>query len=75
MTSESVASELLRPGLLERVSVLLATNGREGVELFRREHERIALVLLDLTMPHMGGEEAFRRRKLRANSERLGWAG
>jgi DNA-binding NtrC family response regulator len=29
------------------------------VEVFRTEPERFALVLLDLTMPHMDGEQAF----------------
>jgi signal transduction histidine kinase len=40
--------------------VLAARNGREGVELFREYKDEIAAVLLDLTMPEMGGEEAFR---------------
>ena len=40
--------------------VLLAEDGREAVELFRGAHDRIALVILDLTMPHMDGEEAYR---------------
>jgi len=39
--------------------VLLAENGQAGVDLFRREAGRISLVILDLTMPVMGGEEAF----------------
>jgi PAS domain S-box-containing protein len=48
--------------MLERrgYSVLLAADGREGVERFARDHERIALVLLDLTMPHLSGDDAFR---------------
>jgi CheY-like chemotaxis protein len=48
--------------MLERrgYEVLLAADGREGVERFRQEQDRIALVLLDLTMPRMGGDEAFR---------------
>ena len=41
-------------------TVLTAADGREGVEVFRREADRICLVLLDMTMPHMNGEEAFR---------------
>jgi len=39
--------------------VLEAENGREGVELFRRYAGSIALVLLDMMMPVMGGEEAL----------------
>jgi len=39
--------------------VLLAEDGRECVELFRRRADQVKVVLLDMTMPHMGGEEAF----------------
>jgi len=42
-------------------SVETAADGREGVELYRRNPGRYALVLLDLTMPHLDGEEAFRQ--------------
>jgi len=40
--------------------VLTAEDGRAGLETFRAESEGIDLVLLDMTMPRMGGEEAFR---------------
>ncbi len=53
----SVGSEMLE---MLRFKVLTATNGREGVELFRARGDEIALVILDLTMPEMSGEEAFR---------------
>jgi PAS domain S-box-containing protein len=48
--------------MLERVGfeVLAAMDGREALEIFRERHEEIALVLLDLTMPDLDGEEAFR---------------
>jgi len=39
---------------------LFAANGREAVEIYRREPD-IALVLLDLTMPVMSGEETLRQ--------------
>jgi CheY-like chemotaxis protein len=39
--------------------VVTATNGWEGVELFRTFHEGIDLVLLDMIMPVMGGRQAF----------------
>lgn len=45
-------------------SPLQANSGKEAVEVFRRRGEEIAAVLLDLTMPGMGGEEVF--RELRA---------
>ncbi len=48
--------------------VLTAADGREGVEVFRRHADRVRLVLLDMTMPHMSGEEAFREmRRVRAD--------
>jgi PAS domain S-box-containing protein len=34
---------------------------REAIESFARDPRRFDLVLLDLTMPHLGGEETFRR--------------
>jgi CheY-like chemotaxis protein len=41
-------------------TVLTASDGREGLEVFRARVNEICLVLLDLTMPHMDGEETFR---------------
>jgi CheY-like chemotaxis protein len=43
--------------------VVLATNGQEAVELFHHRADQIAAVLLDLTMPVMGGEEALHQLK------------
>jgi len=40
-------------------TVILAGDGREAVEIFKESHDEIEFVLLDLTMPHMDGEEAF----------------
>jgi signal transduction histidine kinase len=45
-------------------TVLLSDNGHHAVDVFTGLSGQISLVLLDLTMPVMGGEEAF--RKLRA---------
>jgi len=39
--------------------VLSAADGRQAVELYRRAGRDIVCVILDLTMPNMGGEEAF----------------
>ena len=36
-----------------------ARNGKEGVEIFHNEAERIAAVILDLTMPVMTGEQTL----------------
>jgi len=40
-------------------SVLDAKDGREAVDIFRQDLHKIAVVLLDMTMPVMGGHEAF----------------
>ncbi len=37
----------------------LASDGREAIELFRADPDRFTLVLLDLTMPHLDGEQTF----------------
>jgi CheY-like chemotaxis protein len=48
--------------MLERLgfSVITAGDGKEAVEIYRSRGSEIAFVLLDLTMPRMNGEEAFR---------------
>ncbi|HMP72550.1 MAG TPA: ATP-binding protein [Kiritimatiellia bacterium] len=48
--------------MLERIgyTVLLAADGREGVEVFTPNRHRIDAVILDLTMPHLNGEQAFK---------------
>ena len=46
--------------------VLTAPNGREAVALFGEHADEVSLVLLDLTMPEMSGEEAFEKlRRIR----------
>jgi DNA-binding response OmpR family regulator len=53
----SILSRLLRrAGWACRV----AADGAEGVEAFEAERDRVALVLLDLTMPGMSGLEVLR---------------
>jgi two-component system cell cycle sensor histidine kinase/response regulator CckA len=39
---------------------VIASDGREAVEKYRQDPARFTLVLLDLTMPHLDGEETFR---------------
>jgi two-component system, cell cycle sensor histidine kinase and response regulator CckA len=51
-------------------TVLLSENGQRAVDIFTGLSDQIALVLLDLTMPVMGGEEAFHRlRAIRPDVE------
>jgi CheY-like chemotaxis protein len=62
-TVRAVARQTLE---LAGLTVLTAPDGREGVKLFEAKKEEIALVLLDLTMPHLSGEEVYRKiRRLR----------
>jgi CheY-like chemotaxis protein len=47
-------------------TVLLAQSGAEAIDIFKRHPADIALVVLDLSMPHMSGEEALPElRKIR----------
>ncbi len=39
--------------------VILAENGRHALSIYKNRSERIGLVLLDLLMPEMSGEETF----------------
>lgn len=39
--------------------VLTAIDGREALETYQRHRDRLACIVLDLTMPEMGGEEVF----------------
>ena len=47
--------------MLERIGfqVLTAADGRAALEIYRARRGEIALVLLDLTMPDLDGEETF----------------
>ncbi len=51
--------------MLERYgyTVVAAENGEEGVNLFRVLEEKVSVVLLDMTMPGLSGEETFREMK------------
>ena len=48
--------------MLERMGfeVIQAADGHEALNEYQRHANRISLVLLDLTMPGMDGEETFR---------------
>jgi PAS domain S-box-containing protein len=43
--------------------VISADNGREGVQCFEELHSQLAIVILDMTMPVMSGEEALDRMR------------
>ena len=42
------------------LDVITAEDGRKGIEAYSENADKIDLVLLDMTMPHMDGEETFR---------------
>lgn len=44
----------------EKFDIITARNGEEGIRLFRRNAERIALVVSDITMPKMTGIDLVR---------------
>jgi signal transduction histidine kinase/CheY-like chemotaxis protein len=55
-----LATEVLRECGYETI---LAENGIEGLEIFKKERAKIKLVLLDMVMPKMSGEEVFKEIK------------
>ena len=41
-------------------SVIAANNGVEAIEIFKKMKDEIGLVILDMSMPEMDGDETFR---------------
>jgi two-component system cell cycle sensor histidine kinase/response regulator CckA len=58
-TVRGIGKELLHELGFETIT---ANDGREAIEIFKQTPD-IAFVLLDLTMPHMDGEQCFRELK------------
>jgi PAS domain S-box-containing protein len=48
--------------------VVCAGNGREALDIYKEHRQTIHLIVMDLTMPYMGGEEAFQELR-RLDSE------
>ncbi len=62
---ESIVRRTAKTTLERRgYDVVLAENGAEGCDLLRALANKISLVLLDLTMPGMDGEQTLRELKL-----------
>ncbi|MDQ2998036.1 MAG: response regulator, partial [Chloroflexota bacterium] len=61
VVDDEAAVRMLVARVLERggLTVLTAIDGRSGIEAFQAHTATIDCVLLDLTMPHMGGDQAF----------------
>ena len=62
LVDDEESVRLMGHRMLERVgfAVLTAVDGRKALEIYRERRDEIALVLLDLTMPDLDGEETFR---------------
>ena len=43
--------------------VLIARDGKEAIEVYRKNSDVIDIVVLDMVMPNMGGGEAYDRMK------------
>jgi len=57
------AARLVAKEMLERTGyrVIVASDGCEGLQQYQKTPRAIDAVLLDLTMPHLDGEETFHR--------------
>ncbi|MCR4316027.1 MAG: PAS domain S-box protein [Planctomycetes bacterium] len=62
VVDDEVAIRLLAQRVLTKAGfrVLLARDGQEAVDVFGANREAIRLVLLDMTLPKMSGEQVFR---------------
>jgi len=70
LVEDNAVNQIVAEALLERrgFEVVVAGNGREGVEAFQRE--RFDLVLMDIQMPEMDGPPDADRGPDRARAER-----
>jgi CheY-like chemotaxis protein len=51
-------------------TVLLAADGKEGLDLYLKERQRISVIVLDLSMPHLSGYEMLEQvHKLAPNAK------
>ncbi|MFP5211949.1 MAG: response regulator, partial [Acidobacteriota bacterium] len=62
LTDDEESVRLVGKRMFERLGfeVVTAEDGREAIEIYKSEGDRIDLVVLDLTMPFMNGPETFR---------------
>ena len=47
--------------LLPEIPVYTAANGHEGLQIFQQQRQSITLILLDLNMPVMNGEQTYEK--------------
>ena len=43
--------------------ILIASDGQEGVDVFQKHHQKIDVVLMDMTMPRLGGMDAMQKMR------------
>ena len=62
VVEDNKTNQFIAQSLLQQIGIeaILASDGQEGVELFKQYQDRISLVLMDLHMPVMNGYEAAR---------------
>jgi PAS domain S-box-containing protein len=65
LVDDEASARAVARGLAERLGfqVLEAADGQEAVAVFELRHAEITAVLMDLTMPHMDGRQAFLRMR------------
>ncbi len=63
LVDDEAGARAVARGLAEALGfqVLEAADGQEGLALFELRHSELTVVLMDLTMPHMDGRQAFLR--------------
>ena len=52
-------------GIIEKLGyeVLIAKSGKEAIKIYKENHNRIDMVILDMIMPEMGGGETYDKLK------------
>jgi CheY-like chemotaxis protein len=52
-------------GIIEKLGyeILIAKSGKEAIEIYKKNHDRIDMVILDMIMPGMGGGETYDKLK------------
>ncbi len=65
VVDDEEAIRVLARKTLERAGfkILLACDGREGLSVYSERPDDIRLVLLDVTMPHLDGQETYREMR------------
>ncbi len=62
---DEVTVRTVTKAILERFGhkVILASDGRDGLERWKQHKEAITLICLDMSMPHLNGEETYREMR------------